>query len=287
MNELLRGIDAERPVLIAGPTASGKSALAMEIATSRGGLIVNADAMQVFSCWRVLTARPSVADESAVGHRLYGHVGGADAYSVGAWLRDVTPLLDGSRPIIVGGTGLYLTRLTSGLADIPPIPAAVRAEAASRSAASLLAEIDADTLTRIDTANPARVRRAWEVGRATGRGLASWQDDTPSPLLPVERTQAFVVETDRDMLHERIVRRADLMLAGGAVDEVRAALQEFGPGSPAMKAIGAPEIAAHINDHSPLDDTRDRLVTATRQYAKRQRTWFRSNMRSWTAIATA
>jgi tRNA dimethylallyltransferase len=287
MRDLLRGIDAERPVLIAGPTASGKSALAMEIAAARGGIVVNADALQVPSCWRVLTARPSVEDEAAVAHRLYGHVPGDTAYSVGAWLRDVATLLDGPRPIIVGGTGLYLTRLTTGLVDIPQVPPQVRADAAASPPELLLGEIDHETLARIDTANPARVRRAWEVLRATGRGLASWQRQTPPPLLPLDRAQPLVLEVDRDVLRERIARRADTILVEGAVDEVRLVLRHHGPDSPAMKAIGAPEIAAHITDHITLDDTRERLVAATRRYAKRQRTWFRSNMRDWTPIALA
>lgn len=291
MRELLRSLDTERPVLIAGPTASGKSALAMEIASARGGVIVNADALQALSCWRVLTARPTAADETAVRHLLYGHAPCDTAYSVGVWLREIAPLLDGPRPIVVGGTGLYLTRLTTGLADIPPIPPRMRAEASERTVESLLAEIDPETSRRIDTANPVRVRRAWEVWRATGRGLAAWQDETPPPLLPLDRAQAFVVVADRDALNARIERRADRMLADGAIEEVRAVMQEHGPDSPAMKAIGAPEIAAHISahmgDHIPLDDLRDRLSTATRRYAKRQRTWFRSNMAHWTPIAPA
>jgi tRNA dimethylallyltransferase len=233
----------------------------------------------------VLTARPSAEDEAAVEHRLYGHVSGDSTYSVGAWLRDVAPLLDGPRLIIVGGTGLYLTCLTTGLADIPPVPAEVREEAGARPAASLLAEIDAESAARIDTGNPARVRRAWEVQRATGRGLAAWQDATPPPLLPLKRAQAFVVELDRELLRDRIARRVDLMLDSGAVEEVRSVLDAHGGDSPAMKAIGAPEIAAHITGHISLDEARVRLVTATRRYAKRQRTWFRGNMRDWTALA--
>ena len=285
MRELLRSIDAERPVLIAGPTASGKSALAMEIAAVRGGVIVNADALQVLSCWRVLTARPSAEEEAAVEHRLYGHFPGDADYSVGIWLREVAPLLHEPRPIIVGGTGLYLTRLTTGLAEIPAVPADVRMAASARDAESLLAEVDAETIRRIDTANLARIRRAWEVLRATGRGLSAWQDETPPPLLPLERAQAFVVGMDRDLLNTRIERRATQMLESGAVDEVRAVLAGYAPDSPAMKAIGAREIAAHITDHIPLDETREQLVTATRRYAKRQRTWFRNNMQGWTPIA--
>ncbi len=287
MRELLRSIDSERPVLIAGPTASGKSALALEIAEARGGTIVNADAMQVYSCWRVLTARPTPADEAAVAHKLFGHVAGISAYSVGEWLRDITPLLAGPRPIIVGGTGLYFTRMTRGLVEIPPIPAEIRAEASRSEPASLLAEIDAATAARIDASNPARVRRAWEVERATGRPLHLWQGETPPPLLPLARAQAFVLEMDKDVLNHRIAQRAESIIAGGGIDEVRQGLATLGPDAPAMRAIGAREIAGHITDHIPIEDARDSLVTATRQYAKRQRTWFRNNMRGWGALALA
>jgi tRNA dimethylallyltransferase len=183
-----RGISMERPVLIAGPTASGKSALAAEIVAKCGGVVVNADALQVYDCWRVLTARASVAEEAALPHRLYGHVGRDQAYSVGHWLRDVQGVLaEGLRPVIVGGTGLYFTALTEGLAEIPPTPPDVRAEAtaylAAAGLAAMIAGLDAATASRTDLVNPARVQRAWEVQRATGRGLASWQADTGAPLL--------------------------------------------------------------------------------------------------------
>ncbi|MFZ1340928.1 MAG: tRNA (adenosine(37)-N6)-dimethylallyltransferase MiaA, partial [Paracoccaceae bacterium] len=163
----LSGISRAAPVLIAGPTASGKSALAMELAARDGRLIVNADAMQVFGCWRVLTARPSVADEVALPHALYGHVGRDQAWSVGHWLRQVSPLLD--RPVvIVGGTGLYFLALTEGLAEVPPVAPAVRAEADALRQTdfpAMVAGLDAATAARIDLANPARVQRAWEVLR--------------------------------------------------------------------------------------------------------------------------
>ena len=177
MKQLIASLDAERPVLIAGPTASGKSALAMAVA-EQGGVIVNADALQVFSGWRVLTARPSLKDENAFPHALYGHVSNDAHYSVGHWLRDVAGLLDGARPIFVGGTGLNFAALTEGLAPIPDTPPEVRARADAEDPDVLLAELDAATRARIDTANPARIRRAWEVLETTGRGLADWQDNT-------------------------------------------------------------------------------------------------------------
>ncbi|MGR3758379.1 MAG: tRNA (adenosine(37)-N6)-dimethylallyltransferase MiaA [Tranquillimonas sp.] len=282
---------AERvPVLIAGPTASGKSALAAEIAARHGGVVVNADALQVYADWRVLTARPSAAEEAALPHALYGHVPGDRAYSVGHWLRDIGPLLaGGARPVIVGGTGLYLSALTEGLARIPEIPAQVRDEAdrllRDKGLAGLLAGIDAATAARIDLRNPARVQRAWEVRRATGRGLAEWQDRTGPPLLPLEGALAVTVEVPKDTLEARIRQRFDAMLAQGALDEVRAQLDHWDPARPSSKAIGAAELVAHLRGEIDLPAARDRAVIATRQYAKRQRTWFRSRMRRWMRLS--
>ena len=282
------GLDAERPVLIAGPTASGKSALAMEIAGTQGGVIVNADALQVYENWRILTARPSPADEAQLPHRLYGHLPGDMAYSAGAWLRDIAPLLQGARAIVVGGTGLYFTALTEGLAEIPDTPAAIRHEGdalrAAEGLAPMLAALDARTLARIDTANPMRVQRAWEVWRATGRSIADWQDETPPPLLPLDRAQALVVDAPRDWLNARIARRFDMMLSDGALEEARANLPGWSPALPSSKAIGAPELIAHLRGEMTLDAAREAATVATRQYAKRQRTWFRARMRQWQTL---
>ncbi|WP_212523227.1 tRNA (adenosine(37)-N6)-dimethylallyltransferase MiaA [Actibacterium sp. MT2.3-13A] len=283
-------LDPARPVLIAGPTASGKSGLALRIAEEQGGVIVNADALQVFANWRVLTARPSKADEARAPHALYGHVPWDGDYSVGHWLREVAPLLRvGARPIIVGGTGLYFTALTEGLAEIPATPPEIRAEADRRRAAeghaALLAELDAQTRARVDTLNPMRVQRAWEVLRATGRGLAAWQDDTGPALLPLDRAQALVLEAGRDWLAERIDRRFDMMLAEGALEEARANLAHWDPALLSMKAIGAPELIAHLKGEMTLEEARAAAQAASRQYAKRQRTWFRSKMRAWRWIA--
>ncbi|MGR3455964.1 tRNA (adenosine(37)-N6)-dimethylallyltransferase MiaA, partial [Pseudooceanicola sp.] len=282
-------LDPDRPVLIAGPTASGKSALALAIAERDGGVVVNADAIQVFANWRVLTARPSSEDEARAPHRLFGHVPGNAAYSVGHWLRDVAPLLDGARPILVGGTGLYFTALTEGLAEIPETPAEVRAEGdALRDAGDLrplLADIDAETLARIDRQNPMRVQRAWEVQRATGRGLAAWQDETPPPLLPLARAQPLLIEAGKEWLNARIARRFDAMLAGGALDEAWQNLDGWDPALPSAKAIGAPELIAHLRGEMPLDAAREAATIATRQYAKRQRTWFRARMKRWRILA--
>lgn len=274
----------ERPVLIAGPTASGKSALAMRIADIAGGVIVNADALQVFADWRVLTARPSAADEADLPHALYGHVPGDMAYSVGHWLRDVAPLLDGARPIIVGGTGLYFSALTEGLAEIPETPPDIRAEADALRAegvAALLAGVDAETAARIDRQNPMRVQRAWEVLRTTGRGLAAWQDETGPPLLPLSDTLPVVVHADPDGLAARIARRFDLMLKAGVLDEARAHLADWDPARPSSKAIGAAELVAHLRGETTLDTARTKAIVLSRQYAKRQRTWFRARMKDW------
>lgn len=281
-DSVLEALDPQRPVLIAGPTASGKSALALQVARAQGGVIINADASQVYDCWRVVTARPDAAEERAAPHRLYGHVSAQTPYSAGHWLREVTALLAaGPRPIIVGGTGLYFMALTQGLADIPPTPPEVRARGDAMSRAQMLEALDAQTLARIDRLNPMRVQRAWEVQQATGRGLAAWQDDTGAPLLPMNRAQGIVFDAPKDWLNDRIARRFDLMLAAGALEEARAVLPDYDPALPAHKAIGAPELIACLRGELTLDAARDAAVTATRQFAKRQRTWFRSKMQDW------
>jgi tRNA dimethylallyltransferase len=282
----------DRPVLIAGPTASGKSALALEIAARQGGVIVNADALQVYSCWRLLTARPSTEEEAQAPHRLYGHVDRDQPYSVGHWLREMAGILaTGARPIVVGGTGLYFTALTTGLAEIPPTSPKVRFEADRRRAdagvSALLAELDPATRAKIDTANPARVQRAWEVLRATGRGLADWQAETGPPLLPLSQAAAYVLEAPPDWLGPRIARRFDAMMAAGALDEVRAELPTWDPARPSARAIGAAELVAHLRGEMTREEAVEAAKIATRQYAKRQRSWFRNRMRAWPRLRPA
>ncbi len=278
-------LDPARPVLIAGPTASGKSALALRIAEAQGGTIINADALQVYADWRILTARPGPDDLARAPHALYGHIPGTTAYSVGDWLRDIAPLLQGTRPIITGGTGLYFSALTEGLAEIPPTPADIRKVADERMAhegpETLLAELDAATANRIDQQNPVRIQRAWEVLQATGTGLADWQDRTGPPLLPLDKVQPIVLSADRDWLADRIVRRFDLMHEEGLLDEAHANYDSFRPDQPSAKAIGATELMAHLDGAMTLDALRDTVSTLTRQYAKRQRSWFRSRMSAW------
>ena len=281
--------DPARPVLLAGPTASGKSAVALALARAQGRAVVNADALQVYGMWRVLTARPTEAEARQAPHLLYGHVGYGD-YSVGHWLREVADLLrDHPNPVIVGGTGLYFNALTRGLAPIPAVPAAVRERATTRLRAegpgALLAELDAATAAQIDRANPARIQRAWEVLSATGRGLADWQADTPAPLLPLSAVAAaLVLRPDPEWLGARIDSRFDTMLAQGALEEVRAVLADWDPAAPWARAIGAPELVAHLQGHMSLSQARDAAIRATRQYAKRQRTWFRNRMAGWQGV---
>jgi len=288
-SDILAQIPPDRPVLIAGPTASGKSALALALAQQDGGQIINADALQVFANWRVLTARPDTVETARAPHALYGHVAGDAAYSVGHWLRDLAPLLtSGSRPIIVGGTGLYFSALTEGLAEIPPTPDEIRTQANARMAShgidALLSDLDAETRARIDTANPMRVQRAWEVQRATGRPLSDWQDATPPPLLPPSQATCLLIDAPKEWLTPRIERRFDMMLAAGALNEARANLPTFDPAHQSAKAIGAPELIAHLRGEITLDQARDAAIIATRQYAKRQRSWFRARMKLWQTV---
>lgn len=278
-------IDPARHLLIAGPTASGKSALALAVAQAQGGLIVNADALQIWSCWRVLTARPGPAEEAAAPHALYGHVAPGATYSVGDWLREVAGLLD-RRLIVVGGTGLYLTALTQGLAPVPPVPAEIRADGDTRLAqedglARMVADLDARTRAGIDTRNPARVQRAWEVWTATGRGLADWQDDTPPPLIAPADAQKILVTADRDWLARRIADRFHMMMQQGALDEVRTMLPHWDPAKQWARAIGAPELVSHLRGKIDLNTATERAIIATRQYAKAQRIWFRGRMKDW------
>lgn len=284
-----KNISRTAPVLIAGPTASGKSALALAIARRDGRMIVNADALQVYARWRILTARPSLLDEAEAEHRLYGHVARDVTYSVGDWLREVGSLLQTARPlVIVGGTGLYLSALTEGLVDIPATPTAIRDVADLRRAeegiGGLLQELDFATSEKIDKANPARVQRAWEVLQATGRGLAEWQSETGPALIPLRDAEAIVLRPAVDGLNSRIDQRFDAMLVSGALAEVAAELPHWQPDKPSARAIGAPELIRHLRGDLPLDAAISAAKLASRQYAKRQRTWLRSRMAGWSSL---
>ena len=279
-------------VLIAGPTASGKSGLAMRLARERGGVIVNADSMQVYAVMRVLTARPGEEDCAAVEHRLYGHVHPSQAYSTGRWLADVAALIaDGAvsaaRPaVFVGGTGLYFRALTDGLSPIPEVDDAIRRgwrEALARDGAAalhrLLATRDAHTAATLRASDGQRIVRALEVLDSTGRPLSHWQSMPGRPVIDTATATLLVIEPDRRALADRIDRRFDAMMAAGAVDEARAmAALALDPEAPAMKAIGVRELlAAERGAISPAEAV-DRAKAATRQYAKRQSTWFRNQL---------
>lgn len=276
------------PVLIAGPTGSGKSALALQIAQTHGGQIINADALQVFAGWPILSAQPSPADLARAPHALYGYLPHDADYSVGHWLRAVKPLLAGPlRPIIVGGTGLYFMALTGGLAEIPATPPQVRAQADQLPLAELLAGLDNATYNALDRNNRARVQRAWEVQRATGRALADWQADTPAPLLPLSQTTALVLRPGVDWLNARISARFDTMLDMGALAEAQAMRPHWNPAHLSSKTIGAAQLIAHLDGALSLNQARDSAIIASRQYAKRQRTWLRARMQGWIGIDPA
>lgn len=285
----------EGVVLIAGPTASGKSRLALELAAQRDGIVVNADSMQVYRELRIVSARPSAEDEIAAPHRLYGNVGAATRYSVGAWLADVTPVLgearqEGRAAIIVGGTGLYFKALTEGLVTVPPIPAEVRSgierDAAGMTTADLhmmLADADPEDAAAIRPSDRSRIVRALEVFHATGLSLAAWKrTGTQSPLVDPQAAERLVVMPERAELHRRIASRAEWMVSAGAIEEVRA-LAGLGldPAMPAMKAIGVRELMAHLAGKMSLDEAVAAMKTETRRYARRQITWIRNQMGDW------
>ena len=276
-----------RPILIAGPTASGKSALALALAQRLGRPVVNADALQVYGCWRILTARPSPEDAARAPHLLYGHVGPTESYSAGDWLRQVRPLLPRA-PVIVGGTGLYFAALTEGLAEIPATPPDIRAEGDALRRAhgtqafhAYLARHDPLLLTRIDTANPMRLQRGWEVHRATGRPLSDWQDATPPPDLPLADALPIRLDAPVGWLEARIRRRFDAMLDAGALEEARAARAWWRPDLPAARALGAAELMQVLDGRLTRAEAARAGALATRRYAKRQRTWARARMRAW------
>jgi tRNA dimethylallyltransferase len=279
-------------VLIAGPTASGKSALALRLARERGGIVVNTDALQVYGVLRLITARPSDADLAQAPHLLYGTVSPSVRFSTGDWARAAREII-AEHPdrtlIFTGGTGLYFESLTSGFAEIPHVPpeavAAAEAEIAGldrEARGRLIAERDPAIAARLKAPDPQRVTRALAVLHATGRSLASFQDEAQQGLLEGWSLEKLVLNPERDVLRQRIARRFETMFAEGAVEEVRELLAlELDPSLPAMKAIGVPEIAAMLRGELIEAEAIERAIIATRQYAKRQRTWFRGRMADW------
>jgi tRNA dimethylallyltransferase len=287
-------------ILIAGPTASGKSALALELAEKLGGTIVNADSMQVYRDLRVITARPSPDDEARSPHRLYGHVDAAENYSVGAWCRDVAVALkdiagQGRVPIVVGGTGLYFKALTSGLAAVPPVPADIRAQVRERlqrdGVGPLYAELiarDPVTAARLMPLDRSRICRALEVILATGRSISDWHREGVAPLIDPAGAAKIFLTCERSELVARIDARFAVMLEAGALDEVRALSgRQLDPLLPAMKAHGVPWLIRHLNGEISLDDAAEGARMDTRRYAKRQGTWFRNQMAEWPMVPVA
>jgi tRNA dimethylallyltransferase len=280
-----------KAVLIAGPTASGKSALAFELAQRTGGVIINTDSMQVYRDLRILTARPTPDEEASVPHRLYGYVDAAVNFSAGSWVSDAAKVLAevrarGALPIFVGGSGLYFKALTRGLSAVPPIPPEIREAVRGRLARdgvealhAALAERDPASAERLKPRDRTRIARALEVVEATGRSLPDWHRDGLPPLLPPGTFGALFLDPDRDALYARIDARFDAMLQAGAPEEVaRLAARHLDPLLPAMKAHGVPALIRHLAGEITLAEAATIGRADTRHYAKRQFTWFRHQL---------
>ncbi len=285
----------KRAVLIAGPTASGKSALALARARETGGIIVNTDALQVYDGFRLITARPGDAELAEARHELYGFVDPAVRFSTGDWARAVARIIadSGDAPLIfAGGTGLSFESLIKGFAEVPEVPDELVAEVEREIAgldraarARLIADRDPVIAARLKVPDPQRVTRALAVLKATGRSLATFQDAEHAPLLEGWKVERLVLNPDREVLRERIERRFVAMLEQGAGAEVEAFLARgVDPSLPAMKAIGVREIGDWLAGRTTREEMIKRAVIATHQYAKRQRTWFRGRMADWTWI---
>jgi tRNA dimethylallyltransferase len=279
--------------LIAGPTASGKSALALRLAVETGGEIVNADALQLYADLRILSARPSEDEQAQAPHHLFGTVDAADGWSVGRWLRAAVPILDDivardRTAIVVGGTGLYFSALTQGLAEIPQVPAEVRREAQADydmmgelSFRGRLGAHDRAAAIRIAPGDRQRLVRAWEVFAATDTPLSDWQQSGATALSP-GAWRAVALEPPREALYARCDARLEAMVAAGVLDEVRALrARNLDPALPALKAVGMREFAAHLAGEMSLEDAVAAAQRETRRYAKRQTTWMRGRMADW------
>ena len=285
--------------LIGGPTASGKSAHALRLARETGAVIINADSQQLYADLNILSARPSADDDALAEHRLYGVADAADPWSVGRWARAVEPLLadlraEGRPAILVGGTGLYFTALTRGLADIPEVPVRERGLASEMfdfvgevEFRRRLAEVDPLSAQSIEAGDQQRLGRAWAVAKVTGRSLSDWHAGT-RPILQPGEYGAFVIEPDRAVLYANCDRRVTWMVEAGALDEVRALVKRrLDPELPAMKAVGVRDFAAHLAGKTSLDAAIAATQQATRNYAKRQLTWFRNQTADWPRLEGA
>jgi tRNA dimethylallyltransferase len=280
-----------RVVLIAGPTASGKSAIAIEMARAENGVVINADSMQIYAELRLLTARPSEAEEAMAPHRLYGHVAAAQSYSVGRWRNEALTAIKAARetgklPILVGGTGLYFMSLLKGLAEVPEIKPEVREHWRSFTGDlhSELVSRDSVSAAKLHASDRQRLIRALEVVDSTGQSLTHWQRvaEADAPLTGYN-VQKLFKSVDRQTLNGRADARFDQMLARGALNEVRA-LSPLEPAAPLMKAIGVRELLAHLKGELTLDEARTKAQIATRQYIKRQLTWWRGQMADWEEV---
>lgn len=293
-------LSATSAILITGPTASGKSALAVELAKRHGGAVINADSMQVYGTLRILTARPSEAEMQGVPHHLYGHVPAGAAYSTGTWLRDVTALLPslrakGQLPVFVGGTGLYFKALTGGLSDMPAIPENIRNRLRARllndGAEALhaeLAKLDPAAAGSLSIQDGQRIVRALEVVEATGQSILRFQGQAGPLIVDPARAEKIIVLPERAVLHQRINGRFEKMLEQGAEDEVKSLLAlGLSLEMPAMKAIGVSQIAAMLKGEMTRSQVIEKGAAATRQYARRQMTWFRNQMdESWKRLTS-
>ena len=287
-----------KAVLIAGPTASGKSALALELAQKTGGVVINTDSMQVYRDLRIITARPTLEEEAQVPHRLYGHVDAAVNFSAGAWVTDAARVLaevraQGALPIFVGGSGLYFKALTSGLSAMPPVAGEVREDVRARlerdgveALHAALAARDPASAERLKPRDRTRIARALEVVEATGRSLTDWHREGLPPLLPPGEFSALFIAPERDQLYARIDARFDTMLDGGALDEVASlASRNLDPLLPAMKAHGVPALIRHLRGEITRGAAAETGRADTRHYAKRQFTWFRHQLPEFEWVA--
>ena len=294
MNRMFKKVNMLEPILICGPTASGKSKLAMNLANEFGAIIINADALQIYDGWRILTARPNLSDEKEVKHFLYGTQPMNKPYSVGNWLKDLEKILINYKDtpkIIVGGTGLYFTSLIQGLADIPSTAPKIRNDVdnwhksvGDETLSSWLKVHDPKTFSLIDSNNSARIKRAIETLIQTGKGLSDWQKIDAKVLLNFSKENSFVLNIEADILNKRISDRFKNMMKYGAIDEVKEKVKFWNKNYPAFKAIGAQEIHSYLKEELTLEEATEKAIIRTRQYAKRQRTWFRSKMKNWTQI---
>ncbi len=285
-------------IVIGGPTASGKSKLALDMAEERNGVVINADSMQVYEEIPILTAQPSTAEQGHIPHLLYGFLPAREKCTVARWLKAAKPAIDdclkeARTPIIVGGTGMYLKSLIEGMAAVPEIAENIRVQArqllekmGSEQFHGMLKERDPDTAIKLHPSDKQRLLRAWEVIEQTQRPLHEWQAKSHIRLYPEEQFRCYVTETDREMLYQRCDARLLEMVEDGALEEVRALMhQELDPTLPAMKALGVPELMSHLKGEASLEEAISMAQQSTRNFAKRQLTWFRNQFPDWQQLA--